>query len=89
MPERVVGAPSLEVFKARLDGALGSLIQWVATLPMAEGWSQMTSKVPSILSHSMIHTVLRTLPSNCCPMQTAQLCHSPATGAVLFAQGRL
>jgi len=30
-------SPSLEVFKAGLDGALGSLIYWVATLPMAEG----------------------------------------------------
>jgi len=28
-----VGAPSLEVLKARLDGALGSLSWWVATSP--------------------------------------------------------
>ena len=33
--EAVDAPSSLEVFKARLDGALGSLIQWVATLPMA------------------------------------------------------
>ena len=26
LPRDVVGAPSLEVFKARLDGALGSLV---------------------------------------------------------------
>ena len=32
-----VDAPSLEVFKIRLDKALGNLIQWVACLPMAEG----------------------------------------------------
>ena len=32
-----VGAPSLEAFKARLDGALGSLSCWVAALPTAEG----------------------------------------------------
>ena len=32
-----VDAPSLETFKARLDGALGSLIWWVATLSMAGG----------------------------------------------------
>jgi len=31
-----VGAPSLEVLKARLDGALGSLSWWEAALPMAE-----------------------------------------------------
>jgi len=35
LPRKAVHAPSLEVFKARLDGALGSLIQWVAALPMA------------------------------------------------------
>jgi len=31
-----VDVPPLKVFKARLDGALGSLIQWLATLPTAE-----------------------------------------------------
>ena len=30
-------APSLEAFKARLDGALGSLSWYVATVPMAGG----------------------------------------------------
>jgi len=34
-----VATPSLEAFKARLDGALGSLIWWVATLTMASGWN--------------------------------------------------
>jgi len=28
LPREVVGAPSLEVLKARLDGALGSLSWW-------------------------------------------------------------
>ena len=37
MVEQAVDAPSLEVFQARLDGALDSLIQWVATLPMTVG----------------------------------------------------
>jgi len=32
-----VNAPSLEVFKARLAGAPGSLVCWLATLPMAAG----------------------------------------------------
>ena len=36
-PREAVGAPSLETFKAKLDGALGSLIWWVETLPMAGG----------------------------------------------------
>ena len=35
LPKEVVGAPSLEAFKARLDGVLGSLSCWLATLPTA------------------------------------------------------
>jgi len=36
LPREVVSAPSLEVFKARLDRVLGSLIFFlVAALPMA------------------------------------------------------
>ena len=42
------------VFKARLDGALSSLIWWVATLLMAEGWKWMIFKVPSNPNHYMI-----------------------------------
>jgi len=34
-PRRAVGALSQEAFESRLDGALGSLIWWVATLPIA------------------------------------------------------
>ena len=37
LPKEVVDAPSLEAFKARLDVALGSLVQWLATLPIAGG----------------------------------------------------
>ena len=36
-PREAVDALSLEVFKARLDGALGIMTQWVAFLPMAVG----------------------------------------------------
>ncbi len=36
MPREAVDALSLEVLKARLDGALGNLICWVAALPMGE-----------------------------------------------------
>ena len=32
-----MGTPSLEVLKVRLDGALGSLIWWVATMPEGLG----------------------------------------------------
>jgi len=34
-------APSLEVFKDGLDGALGSLTWWMAALLMAEGWGSV------------------------------------------------
>ena len=37
LPKEVVDAPSLEAFKARLDEALGSLVQWLANLPVAGG----------------------------------------------------
>ncbi|KFP60765.1 PDZ domain-containing protein 2, partial [Cariama cristata] len=36
----VVDAPSLEVFKARLDGALSNLVWWKVSLPMAVGLEQ-------------------------------------------------
>ena len=34
LPREAVDAPSLEVFKARLDGALGNLVWWEVSLPM-------------------------------------------------------
>ena len=37
LPKEVVDAPSLEVFKARLGVALGSLVWWLATLHIAGG----------------------------------------------------
>jgi len=37
LPREAVDALSLEVVKARLDGALGSLSSWVTTLPTVEG----------------------------------------------------
>jgi len=45
-----VGAPSLEEFEARLDGLLGSVIEWVAALVTT---GSTIFKVPSNLSHSM------------------------------------
>jgi len=53
LPREAVDAPSLEAFKARLNGA-GSLIWWVASLPMAGGWSLMIFKVPYNPSYSVI-----------------------------------
>ena len=40
LPKEIVGAPSLETFKARLDVALGSLVWWLATLHIAGGLKQ-------------------------------------------------
>jgi len=37
LPREAVAAPSLTVFKARLDGALSNLLWWKVSLPMAEG----------------------------------------------------
>jgi len=35
LPREDEDAPSLEVLKARLDGALSNLVQWNVSLPMA------------------------------------------------------
>ena len=40
LSREAVDAPSFEVFKARLDGALGNLVWWKVSLPMAEGLEQ-------------------------------------------------
>ena len=37
LPREVVAAPSLAVFKARLDGAWSNPVWWKVSLPMAEG----------------------------------------------------
>jgi len=47
LPRVVVDAPSLEVLKARLDGALCSLIWWMATLPAVWTWNWISFKVSS------------------------------------------
>ena len=38
LSKEVVDAPSLEALKARLDVALGSLVWWLVTLPIAGGF---------------------------------------------------
>ena len=40
--------------QGQVGGVLGSLIWWLAVLPMAGGWNWTTFKVPSNLGHSMI-----------------------------------
>lgn len=46
LPREAVDAPLQEAFKARMDGALGNLIRWVAALPTTGSWKQTNSKVP-------------------------------------------
>lgn len=47
-------ALSPKMLKTRLDRILGSLIWWMATLIVAEGWNEITLDVPSIPTHPMI-----------------------------------
>ena len=39
LSSKVVDGPSLEAFKARLDGALSNLVQLEVSLPIAGGWN--------------------------------------------------
>jgi len=54
LPREAVAAPSLAVLKARLDGALSTLVWWKMSLLMVMGWNQMSFKVPPNPNHSMI-----------------------------------
>jgi len=49
LPREAVTAPSLAVFKARLDRALSNVVWWKVSLPM-----EMIFKVTSNPNHSMI-----------------------------------
>ena len=67
-PERLwMPRPSLEVFEARLDGAVGSLGWYemgrLVALPAAGDWSFMIREVPSNPTHSMILWMLQTAPT--------------------------
>ena len=52
LPSEVVDSPSLEAFKASLDGALSNLVQREVFLPIAGGLELL--KVPSNPNHFMI-----------------------------------
>ena len=54
LSREAVGAPSLDVLKARLEGVLSSQRWWVAALTQAGGWKWVGFKVLSNLIHSMI-----------------------------------
>jgi len=53
-PREAVAAPSLAVSKARLDGALSTLVWWRCPCSWQGGWNHMIFKVPSNLNHSLI-----------------------------------
>ena len=38
LPSEAVDAPFLEALKARLDGAVSTLVYWEVSLPIAGGW---------------------------------------------------
>ena len=46
LPSEVVNAPSLEAFKARLDGTLSNLVQREVSLPIAGGLEILDLKGP-------------------------------------------
>ena len=50
LPKEVLCATSVEAFKVRMDGILGSLIQWLAALHMAGAWNQVLFESPSNIS---------------------------------------
>jgi len=54
LPREHVDAPSLEVFKARLDGALSNLVYWKVLLHVAGGLELDDLMVPFNPNHSMI-----------------------------------
>jgi len=53
-PREAVAAPPPAVFKARLDGALSSLVWWKESLPVAGGLDEMIFLVLSNPNHSVI-----------------------------------
>jgi len=62
LPREAVAAPSLAMFKARLNGALSNLISWKVSLPVAGGWNDIIYKVSSNPNHSMICYMLKWMP---------------------------
>ena len=61
---KAVGAPSLEVPKAGLDGALGSLSWWGAASPRQEPGSEWALRFLTTGAISMVNYYLSDLLSN-------------------------
>jgi len=54
LPSVVVGVPSLETFKERLDKALGNLIYLCCPCSIQGNWTRWSSEIPSNSKDSMI-----------------------------------
>jgi len=55
LPREALDVPSMEMFKARLDGALSNLVEWKESLPKVEGvWSGITVQSKPFYYSSMI-----------------------------------
>jgi len=81
LPKEVMDSPSLEVFRARLDGALGSQSCWVETSLQQGGESWMIFKVPSNLRDSLIlwmawTSVPRKVVRRCWVWKLLHICYS-------------
>jgi len=53
LPREAVAAPSPAVSRARLDGALSTLVSCKVSLPTVWGWNWMIFKVPSNPNHGL------------------------------------
>jgi len=76
LPREVVETPSLETFKARLDGALSNLVWLKMSLLPAGGLGWMTSKGPfqsKAFHDSMINVFSRTHTLIWCPFQNLNM----------------
>jgi len=54
LPREAVNTPSLEALRARLDGAVSTLVYREVSLPIAGGWNYVILKVPSNPNHFML-----------------------------------
>ena len=77
LPSEAVNAPSLEVFKARLDGAVSNLLWRDVLLHTAGGWNWMILKVPSNPNRSVILTLQSTGVAVCNPGYRSVNAHGP------------
>ncbi|KAJ7405520.1 hypothetical protein BTVI_68824 [Pitangus sulphuratus] len=83
----MIAAPCLEVFKARLDGAVRNVVEWKLSLPMAVGFEQDDLQGPfqpkpfgDSMSQLLAGVSAAQLPYN---MQLLDCGRDPAIGIIL------